>query len=99
MGFRDVRIAVIDKLNLGQVQHEPRNGCIDEKNHLAVGKITTAEVVELMNATKGTQYTTSKHHLDGSIDVHIFKPKKAGVEWYIKCYLIEPDLWFISVHP
>jgi hypothetical protein len=100
LGLKEVRRQVIEKLNQNQVQHETnRSGNIDEKNYLVTGKISVAEVVELINATKGSQYTTSKHHAVNTIEVHILKPVKAGVEWYIKCYVIEPDVWFISVHP
>lgn len=99
MGLKDIRVEVIRKLQEGRVLHETtRSGDIDEKNLLLTGKITVEEVIELIHATKGPGYSTSKHHLDRSIDVHIFKAKKGEIEWYIKCYLIEPDLWFISVH-
>lgn len=99
MGLKDIRAEIIRKLLDGRIQHEiTRNGDINEKNFLLTGKVNVEEVVELINATKGAGYSTSKHHLDGSIDVHVFKVKKNKVEWYIKCYLIEPDIWFISVH-
>ena len=99
LGLKDIRAEIIKKLLDGRIQHEiTRNGDINEKNILLTGKVNVEEVVELINATKGAGYSTSKHHLDGSIDVHIFKVKKNKVEWYIKCYVIEPDVWFISVH-
>lgn len=99
MGLKDIKIVVIKKLKEGTIQHETtRSGDIDEKNLLLTGKVTVDEVIELINATKGPGYSTSKHHLSDDIDVHIFKPKKDGTKWYIKCYLIEPDVWFISVH-
>lgn len=99
MGLKDIRVEVIRKLQEGRILHETtRSGNIDEKNLLLTGKITVEEVIELIYATRGTGYSTSKHHLDMSIDVHIFRVKKGESEWYIKCYLIEPDLWFISVH-
>jgi hypothetical protein len=97
LGFKDIRAMVIRKLQEGRVQHETtRSGDINEKNLLVAGKITVEEVIELIEATKGTDYSTSKHHLDKSIDVHVFKAKKS--KWCIKCYLIDPDVWFISVH-
>ena len=99
MGLRGIRAEIIDKLKTGKIQHEPdRSGNIDEKNLLLVGKTTVEEVVDLINITKGFQYELSKHHWLPSIDVHIFKPVKKGASWYIKCYLIEPDVIFISVH-
>lgn len=99
LGLKEVRTAVVEKLKAGRIQHDTtRSGDIDEKNLLLTGKVTVEEVIEAINATKGPNYSTSKHHTDGSIDVHIFKSKKKTVNWYIKCYMIEPDIWFISVH-
>ena len=98
-GLRKIRRLVVEKLIDGRIQHEPdRSGNIDEKNLLLVGKITVEEVIELIYATKGFQYELSKHHTLPVIDVHIFKPEKNRIKWYIKCYLVEPDLIFISVH-
>ena len=99
LGLNDIRVEVIKKLQEGRIQHETtRSGDIDEKNLLLTGRVTDKEVIELIQATKGTGYSTSKHHVDNSLDVHVFKTKKNGDQWYIKCYLIEPDIWFISVH-
>lgn len=99
MGLKTIKVEVVKKLQDGRIQHETsRSGDINEKNLLLTGAITVEEVIELVNSTKGDDYSTSKHHLDKSIDVHVFKAKKSGVSWYIKCYLIEPDVWFISVH-
>lgn len=99
MGLKDIREEIVKKLLEGRIQHETtRSGDINEKNLLLVGKVSVEEVVELIKATKGPGFSTSKHHLDANIDVHVFKPKKGGITWYIKCYLIEPDIWFISVH-
>lgn len=95
MGLKDIRAKAIECLKSGQVQHDTdRSGKIDEKNLLVTGQISTVEVIELLNQTKGTQFESDKHHVIKTIDVHIFKPKG----WYIKCYFIEPDIFFISVH-
>lgn len=95
MGLKDVRTRAISCLISGRIQHEThRSGNIDEKNLLVTGKITVDEVIELMNATNGSQFETSNHHTIIDLEVHIFKPKG----WYIKCYFIEPDIFFISVH-
>ena len=58
----------------------------------------------MLRACRGNQCETSSHHVDPSIDVHVFKPE-ARVDpgakkkrWYIKLYLLDPDVWFISVH-
>lgn len=99
MGLKDIRSEVIKKLLEGRIQHETdRNGAVDEKNLLLVGVVSISEVIELLNATKGYQFSCSKHHLIKGIDVYIFRPYVKGKGWYIKCYLIEPDIWFISVH-
>ena len=99
MGFKENKAKIIKKLNEGKIQHETdRSGCIDEKNLLVVGMVSLEEVVVLLNSTKGFQYTVLRHHVLPEIDVHIFKPVKNRVKWYIKCYLLEPDVIFISVH-
>jgi len=95
LGLKDVRKKAIDCLKGGRVQHDTdRSGNIDEKNLLVTGQITVDEVIELINATKGTQFETSNHHSIIGLEVHVFSPKG----WYIKCYFIEPDVFFISVH-
>ena len=99
MGYKNSKAIIIKNLKEGNIQHETdRSGSIDEKNLLLVGKITLEELVGLLNCTKGFQYKTLRHHLLPEIDIHIFKPVKNRIQWYIKCYLIEPDVIFISVH-
>lgn len=99
VGFKETKSKVIEVLRQGRIQHETtRSGKIEEKNLLLVGLVRVEEVIELINGTKGTEYFTSKHHMDKSIEIHIFRPRKSGKTWYIKCYLLEPDIWFISVH-
>ncbi|MEC7278155.1 MAG: hypothetical protein VXV96_17670 [Bdellovibrionota bacterium] len=97
MGLKATRKAVIEKLKEGTIQHElDRKGRIDEKNFLAVGRVSVDEVIEFLQATKGDEYEESDHHSVKDVTVSEFKPYGGG--WYIKCYLIEPDVWFISVH-
>ncbi len=85
------------------MQHEARDE-IDEKNLLQAGAVTPDEVIRLLLACRGQQYSCSRHHHIASIDVHVFKPEaslKPGSEkccWYIKLYFVEPDAWFVSVH-
>jgi hypothetical protein len=99
LGLKEIKRKVIESLQRGLVQHETtRSGRINEKNLLLVGLVTTEEVIELINGAKGSEYLISKHHFDRTIEVHIFKLKRKGQSWYIKCYFLEPDLWFISVH-
>lgn len=95
MGLKDIRVKAIGCLKSGQIQHDTdRSGSIDEKNLLVTGQITVEEVIELIKRTKGGEFETSEHHYIKGLDVHVFKPS----EWYIKCYFIEPDIFFISVH-
>ena len=99
MSFSKAKKEVIECLKSGRIQHEAnRAGAIDEKNFLAVGKISVEETVKLISKTRGDQHTESRHHFASEITVHVFKPRVDGVSWYIKCYFIEPDVWFISVH-
>ncbi|MBL6989631.1 MAG: hypothetical protein ISR65_07630 [Bacteriovoracaceae bacterium] len=95
MGFKDIRAKVISRLKNGFIQHVTnRSGDIDIKNLLLVGKVTVADVIEQINKTRGDQYETSPHHYIKEVEVHIFRPGN----WYIKCYFIDPDVVFISVH-
>lgn len=95
MGLKDIRKRAIECLENGRIQHDTdRAGNIDEKNLLLTGQIKVDEVIELINKTKGTEFETVEHHTVKDLEVHIFKPSG----WYIKCYFIEPDVFFISVH-
>lgn len=71
---------------------------IDVKNLLATGEVSPEEVMEVIGRARGDCYTSSPHHYDGSVEVHILTPKYARQEWYIKWYLVEPNCFFISVH-
>ncbi len=101
MGFKEIRRLAIQAVQQGRVQHEAR-GEIDEKNLLLMGGVTTVQVVQLLSSCRGNQYSSSFHHLVPGIVVHIFKPEvKLGLKrerWYVKFYVLEPDVWFISVH-
>ncbi len=95
MSLKSIRKKAIECLTSGRIQHETdRSGNIKEKNLFVTGQIKVEEVIELINKTKGSEFETSKHHLLKDLDVHVFKPSG----WYIKCYFIEPDIFFISVH-
>ncbi len=83
MGFKAVKKQVIDCLNKGLISHEMRND-IDIKNLLAIGEVTLEQVVDVLRRARGDNYSTSPHHLDRSIDVHIIKSLYAGERWYIK---------------
>ena len=98
MGFKDAKRQVIECLNNGLVSHEQRNN-INVKNLLAVGQVTLDEVANIIGTSKGDSYSYSPHHFDSSITVHVVKTKRAGQNWYIKWYFVEPNSVFISVHP
>lgn len=103
MGFKDAKQRVFQCLKAGKIQHEARNE-IDVKNLMLVGLVTVDEVVRMIGLTRGNQYKSSPHHLLPEIEVHEFKPeiwneaKTRKEKWYLKCYFIEPDVIFISVH-
>ncbi|CAD2245804.1 hypothetical protein [Xanthomonas arboricola] len=92
MGFKDVKEKVIKDLVDGNYAHEARNN-IDEKNLLLVGKISAAEVVEIIKKCGGNNYKSFPHYLDSQIKVHELKVRA----WYVKFYF-DPDTLFISVH-
>jgi hypothetical protein len=99
MGFKAARVELLAALAQGNVQFPYRAGGLEAKNHLAVGKITIAEVIEMLMACRGTEHSESPLHEDATISVHVFKPVYEGRRWYIKAYLIETVGYFISVHP
>jgi hypothetical protein len=97
MGFKDVKRQVIECLDKGLVSHEQR-GDINVKNLLAIGQVSLDEVAEIIGRCRGNEYSSSPHHFDSSISVHVVKTKRAGQDWYIKWYFVEPNSMFISVH-
>jgi hypothetical protein len=94
VGFKEVKYKVITALSTGNFQHEVRDQ-IEVKNILAMGQISVAEVINIIKQSRGDDHETSPHHLDKTIDVHIITTTKL----YIKFYFLDPDTWFISVHP
>ena len=97
-GFRDAKAALIAALENGTYGHEPRE-VLEEKNLLAIGEVSAAFVVELLRKTTGTNYTSSPHHADASVQVHVFKPTKSGQRWYVKAYFApDASAVFVSVH-
>ncbi|GBL04874.1 hypothetical protein [Glaciecola sp. KUL10] len=97
MGFKKVKEKVIECLRQGNVLHEQRNR-IDVKNLLAMGFLSTDDLIHIIARSKGHDYVSSKHHLNSKITVHIIRTQTAGRHWYIKWYFIEPNAVFISVH-
>lgn len=97
MGFKDAKKEVINCLNNGLVLHEARND-INIKNLLETGVVSNTDVAAMIVSSRGNEYSSSPHHFDKSIDVHIIKTLIKGQSWYIKWYISEPDSIFISVH-
>jgi hypothetical protein len=100
MGFRAARTALIRALLAGDYQHEAREA-LAEKNLLAVGDVTAAEVIAFLRSTRGSQYSSASHDWDRDTIVHVFWPVVSGQRWYVKAYfLAEADgtAVFISVH-
>lgn len=97
MGFREVKSKVLECLDKGHVLHEAR-GNIDVKNLLVTGEVSLSEVAHIIGISRGNTYSSSPHHFDATIDVHVIKTTHAGQTWYVKWYFNEPDCVFISVH-
>lgn len=92
-GYSSVKRALIAALRSGNYQHAVRND-IDEKNLLATGVVSAAEVIHCVTRSHGGQYSCSPLH--GSVNIPCRLIRSHG--WYIKFYFIEPDTYFISVH-
>jgi hypothetical protein len=97
MGFKDVKANILDCLKRGYVSHEQR-GDIDIKNLLAIGQVSLDDVAGVIARARGDTYSSSPHHFDASIEVHVVKTNHGGQSWYIKWYFVEPNSVFISVH-
>ena len=93
MGFKAAKAALINALASGNYQHEAR-GSLNTKNLLAMGEVTPQQVLEIIARCDGSHHSCSEHHQAKGIDVHVIK--YSG--WYVKFYVIEPDVWFLSVH-
>lgn len=93
MGWKTVRAKVLRALASGAFLNEVRDG-IDVKNLLATGEVTAGEVSRIIARCNGTHHSSSPHHRDASVEVHVLR--RDG--WYIKFYFVEPDTVFISVH-
>lgn len=93
MGFKDIKQTVITALRSGTFQHEARSD-INVKNLLATGQVSASSIEQLLKNCTSSHLSTSPHHLDSNIDVHVVA--KDG--WYIKFYFLDPDTMFISVH-
>ena len=98
MSFEAYRDLMIQKLQSGDYDHEPRE-VVEEKNLLAVGVVSAAEVIQLVRRCTRQQYSQSPHHRAPRIAVHVFQPfDDLGTPWYIKVYFLRGGTTVISVH-
>lgn len=98
--FKDAKRALIQALEAGDYQHEPR-GALSEKNLLAVGDVDVEDVIKMLRRTRGDQYSSTPHDWDVETTVHVFRPDLDSERWYVKAYFLgSPDLSavFVSVH-
>ena len=98
LGFLAAKRRTLTALT-GDIQHEVRDA---EKNLLATGQVTVAEVAEAVMRCRSSQYSSSPHHREAGTEVHVFRPNlspRAGHRgsWYIKLYF-RAGIIFISVH-
>jgi hypothetical protein len=92
-GFATAKRKLLAALASGDYQFEVRAG-IDVKNLLATGQMTASALQLIVKQSNGLEHSTSPHHGDASITVHVLKT--GG--WYIKFYFLDPSTFFISVH-
>jgi len=92
VGFIEVRRKVIAALLSGDYSHEARAD-IDHKNLLQTGKVGAQEIADVLRKSNGANHTSSPHHQDCEVDVHVIVCR----DWYVKFYF-DPDTVFISVH-
>lgn len=98
MDFYDVVLELIAALRDGRFQASIRG----DRNQLASGQLTPAEVIALLRKCDRADYEAAPLRDDPTVDVHIFKPTVRRVKWYIKAYFIEDDeqvAIVLSVHP
>jgi len=99
-GFSSAKRALLVALRAGNFEHEIRE-VQSEKNLLAVGDVTLEEVINMVNRTRGADYSASPHHSDPETTVHLFRPVVERTRWYVKVYFLDEPTGtavFISVH-
>ena len=92
----------IYKINLFCTQHVVRLkrvivGFKDVKQKV-IKCLNSGDVAGIIGRSRGDAYSSSPHHLDASVDVHIIKTTHSGKDWYVKWYFVDPSSVFISVH-
>ena len=94
LGFTAAKRKLLQALAEGDYQHEAR-ARIDVKNALAMGTVSAEQVAGIVRRATGAEHSSSPHHGDALITVHLLKTSG----WYIKFYFLDPSTVFISVRP
>jgi hypothetical protein len=81
----------------GTIRHEARTQA-HEKNLLASGEVPLSILIAVVRKGRGGGYSEAPHHQAPGVVVHIIRCTAFGIDWYVKWYVLEPDVWFISVH-
>ena len=98
MGFKEDKQTILAALLSGSYLHEPRMFQA-EKNWLSTGDLTKEQALEVLSKVVGREAEFSLHHFDANLKVWVFKPEWGNQRWYIKCYMDDGTLTFISFHP
>ena len=97
MGFNEDKSRMVAALLAGQVIHEERS-YQENKNLLATGQITEEQAASILGSVPGRQAEGSVHHYDPSQRIWVMRVNVEGVQWYLKAYLKEESVVFLSFH-
>jgi len=97
MKFGDDKPRILKALEVGMVLHEDRTDQ-QAKNFVDSGVVSLELAHKIVSSTRGLQAKSSPHHQYKAITVWVLTPKFEGRQWYVKCYLIDDDLWLLSFH-
>lgn len=101
MGFTDVKRLLLACLDAGAFRSEMRDA-MSEKNLLATGAVTVAQVRRIVGQCTGLQYTVRPMTEAHDTLMHELKPVVEGTQWFIRFYFVTGPtdvVVFISVHP
>jgi hypothetical protein len=102
--FSDVRRLLASALRTGAYGHVAQRSNFEAKNWLAHGRVSSADVLQLLRACTARAHRQSVHHASPRLRVHEFvvAHQLLGFDrWYLKFYF-DPDaaMWrVVSVHP
>lgn len=95
--FLRLKEKAIDCLLHGAIAHFERKKT-NVKNDLLTEKVSTEFVITLFEEAKIEQYERRVHYRDPQLVIHVLKPVFEGTIWYLKFFIVDPNLIFISVH-